>query len=128
MKKVTMSSNLTKVELLNYFNYLDDIKVEVFNFCHKLKNDRGLKISALVEDDKSKIHQEVTKETNILIRNLEQISNDCRSLLNSLPMLRQTQEELNSVYKELNIYRQNLSDAKDWIDYTLLQINKLINT
>jgi hypothetical protein len=63
---------MTKHELIAYFDYLNTNKIEIFNSFHKLKNDRELKLSILLNDENLDIFQElnIVIDKNILDTNM----------------------------------------------------------
>jgi hypothetical protein len=71
MKQVTMNltSNkiMTKPELIKYYDYLNEHKVKVFNSFYKLKNNRELKLSILLDDKNLDILNSVGFEITLIM-------------------------------------------------------------
>jgi hypothetical protein len=108
---------MTKHELIIYFDYINSSKIEIFNSFHKLKNDRELKLSILLNDENLDIFQELNividkniLDTNILLEeiveyfkldDLDIIKNKLESYAKHLSLLISHFEYLEDTIKEI---------------------------
>ena len=124
MKQVTMNltSNkiMTKPELIKYYDYLNEHKVKVFNSFYKLKNNRELKLSILLDDKNLDILNSVGFEINKATSSINRISDKIDKILNS--------NDLKLIRSSLELYAEVIEDSINYIDYVEDEVKNLINT
>lgn len=124
MKQVTMNltSNkiMTKPELIKYYDYLNEHKVKVFNSFYKLKNNRELKLSILLDDKNLDILNSVGFEINKATSSINSISDKIDKILNS--------DDLKLIRSSLELYAEVIEDSINYIDYVEDEVKNLINT
>jgi len=102
-------------ELTVYFDYLNTHKIEIFNSLHKLKNNRELKLSNLLNGDD--LLPEVICEIDNLILNLNKISEKNDELIKN-------SDDLNFIKDWLEFYAKRLDDVILYIEYLDETINR----
>ena len=124
MKQVTMNltSNkiMTKPELIKYYDYLNEHKVKVFNSFYKLKNNRELKLSILLDGKNSDVLNSVEFEINKATSSINRISNKIDKILNS--------NDLKLIRSSLELYAEVIEDSINYIEYVENEVDNLINT
>ena len=112
MKKVTMNltSNkiMTKPELIKYYDYLNENKFRVFDSLHKLKNNRELKLSNLLNGDI--LFFDVVSQIDNLTLDLNKISEKNNELIKN-------SDDLNLIKGHLEFYAKRLDDIVLYIEY-----------
>jgi len=124
MKQVTMNltSNkiMTKPELIKYYDYLNEHKIKVFNSFYKLKNNRELKLSILLDGKNLDILNSVEFEINKATSSINSISDKIDNILNS--------DDLKLIRSSLELYAEVIEDSINYIDYVEDEVKNLINT
>ena len=124
MKQVTMNltSNkiMTKPELIKYYDYLNENKVKVFNSFYKLKNNRELKLSILLDDKNLDLLNSVEFEINKATSSINSISDKIDKILKS--------DDLKLIRSSLELYAEVIEDSINYIEYVEDEVENLINT
>ena len=132
MKQVTMNltSNkiMTKPELIKYYDYLNEHKMKVFNSFYKLKNNRELKLSILLDDKNLDILNSVDFEINKATSSINSISDKIDKILNSLPHNLYYCDDLKLIRSRLELYAEIIEDSINYIEYVEDEVQNLINT
>jgi hypothetical protein len=111
---------MTKKDLIKYYDYLTEHKIEVFNSFYKLKNNRELKLSILLDNKNLDILNSVEFEINKATNSISKISNKIRTLLKD--------DDLVLIKKSLELYAEILEDSIKYIDYVDHEVKILINS
>jgi hypothetical protein len=111
---------MTKPELIKYYDYLNEHKVKVFNSFYKLKNNRELKLSILLDDKNLDILNSVGFEINKATSSINRISDKIDKILNS--------NDLKLIRSSLELYAEVIEDSINYIDYVEDEVKNLINT
>ena len=111
---------MTKKDLIKYYDYLTEHKIEVFNSFYKLKNNRELKLSVLLDDKNLDILDSVGFEINKATNSIDKISNKIQTLLKG--------NDLILIKKSLELYAEILEDSIKYIDYVDDEVKNLINS
>jgi hypothetical protein len=111
---------MTKKDLIKYYDYLTEHKIEVFNSFYKLKNNRELKLSILLDNKNLDILNSVEFEINKATNSISKISNKIRTLLKD--------DDLVLIKKSLELYAEVLEDSIKYIDYVDDEVKILINS
>lgn len=107
-------------ELINYYNYLNDNKIELFNSFHKLKNDRELKFSVLFDSVGDDTFDLIVSEIDKIALNLNQISDKVGELIKD--------GNLNPIKSWLEFYGERLDASISYCEYLNKELENLINT
>lgn len=111
---------MTKKDLIKYYDYLTKHKIEVFNSFYKLKNDRELKLSVLLDDKNIDILDSLRFEINKSTNSIDKISIKIKILLKG--------NDLILIKKNLELYAEILEDSIKYIDYVEDEVKNLINS
>ena len=111
---------MTKKDLIKYYDYLTEHKIEVFNSFYKLKNNRELKLSIFLDNKNLDILNSVEFEINKATNSISKISNKIRTLLKD--------DDLVLIKKSLELYAEVLEDSIKYIDYVDDEVKILINS
>jgi len=114
---------MTKLELIKYFDYLNEDKVRVFNSFYrldKLKNNRELKLSILLDGKSLDLLSSLEFEINKATCSINKISDKIDKLLRG--------QDLKSIRSSLELYAEILEDSINYIDYVEDDVKNLINT
>jgi hypothetical protein len=111
---------MTKKDLIKYYDYLTKHKIEVFNSFYKLKNDRELKLSVLLDDKNIDILDSLRFEINKATNSIDKISIKIKILLKG--------NDLILIKKNLELYAEILEDSIKYIDYVEDEVKNLINS
>jgi hypothetical protein len=124
MKKVTMNLTSNKVmnkpELIKYYDYLNENKVIVFNSFYKLKNNRELKLSILLDGKNLDVLNSVEFEVNKATSSINIISDKIDKILKT--------DDLKLIRSTLELYADVIEDSINYIDYVEDEVRNLINT
>ena len=124
MKQVTMNLTSNKImnkpELIKYYDYLNEYKVKVFNSFYKLKNNRELKLSILLDGKNSDVLNSVEFEINKATSSINRISDKIDKILNS--------NDLKLIRSSLELYAEVIEDSINYIEYVENEVDNLINT
>ena len=124
MRKVTMNLTSNKImnkpELIKYFDYLNENKVKVFSSFYKLKNNRELKLSILLDDKNLDILNSVEFEINKATSSINSISDKIDKILKS--------DDLKLIRSSLELYAEVIEDSINYIEYVEDEVENLINT
>jgi hypothetical protein len=111
---------MTKKDLIKYYDYLTEHKIEVFNSFYKLKNNRELKLSILLDNKNLDVLNSVEFEINKATNSISKISNKIRTLLKD--------DDLVLIKKSLELYAEILEDSIKYIDCVDDEVKILINS
>jgi len=109
------SKIVTKDEMSKYNDYLNQNKLKVFDSLYKLKNNRELKLSNLLNGDD--LLPEVICEIDNLILDLNKISEKNDELIKN-------SDDLNFIKDWLEFYAKRLDDIILYIEYLDETINR----
>ena len=107
-------------ELIKYYNYLNDNKLELFNSFHKLKNDRELKFSVLFDSVGDDTFDLIVSEIDKISLDLNQISDKVGELIKN--------GNLNPIKSYLEFYGESLDASIAYCEYLNKELENLINT
>jgi hypothetical protein len=110
---------MTKQELIKYYDYLNENKVRVFNSFYKLKNNRELKLSILLDGKNLDILNSVEFEINKATSSINSISDKIDNILNS--------NDLKLIRSSLELYAKVIEDSINYIEYVEDEVQNLIN-
>ena len=105
-------------ELINYYNYLNDNKIELFNSFHKLKNDRELKFYVLLDG----AHLD---EYLNLVSNIEDLELKINSVIDKIDF---SSTNLNLLKDKIEDYAILLNESINYSEYLKSEVEKIINT
>jgi len=111
---------MNKPELIKYFDYLNENKVKVFSSFYKLKNNRELKLSILLDDKNLDILNSVEFEINKATSSINSISDKIDKILKS--------DDLKLIRSSLELYAEVIEDSINYIEYVEDEVENLINT
>ena len=111
---------MTKLELIKYFDYLNEDKVRVFNSFYKLKNNRELKLSILLDGKNLDLLSSLDFEINKVTCSINKISDKIDKLLKT--------DDLKLIRSTLELYAEVIEDSTNYIDYVEDEVKNLINT
>jgi hypothetical protein len=111
---------MSKNELINYFDYLNKHKIEIFNSFHKLKNDRELKLSILLDNENIDLFEEL----NIVIdKNILDTNKISEEIIEYSKL-----DDLDIIKNKIDSYSNHLSLLNSYLTYLQHKIKKIINT
>lgn len=109
---------MTKQELFTYFEYLNSNKAVLFNSLHKLKNDRELKFSVLLDG-------EFLNEYLKLTSNIEDVK---FRINNEIEKINFESNDLNLLKEKIEEYGRLLDESIAYSEYLKSEVEKIINT
>jgi hypothetical protein len=109
---------MTKQELFTYFEYLNSNKAVLFNSLHKLKNDRELKFSVLLDG-------EFLNEYLKLTSNIEDVK---FRINNEIEKINFESNDLNLLKEKIEEYCRLLDESIAYSEYLKSEVEKIINT
>jgi hypothetical protein len=111
---------MNKPELIKYYDYLNENKVIVFNSFYKLKNNRELKLSILLDGKNLDVLNSVEFEVNKATSSINIISDKIDKILKT--------DDLKLIRSTLELYADVIEDSINYIDYVEDEVRNLINT
>ena len=111
---------MTKPELIKYYDYLNENKLRVFNSFYKLKNNRELKLSILLDGKNLDLLSSLDFEINKVTCSINKISDKIDKLLKT--------DDLKLIRSTLELYAEVIEDSTNYIDYVEDEVKNLINT
>jgi hypothetical protein len=111
---------MTKPELIKYYDYLNENKLRVFNSFYKLKNNRELKLSILLDGKNLDLLSSLEFEIDKATCSINKISDKIDKLLKT--------DDLKLIRSTLELYAEILEDSINYIDYVEDEVKNLINT
>ena len=120
MMNLTSNKIMNKPELIKYYDYLNENKVRVLNSFYKLKNNRELKLSILLDGKNLDVLNSVEFEINKATSSINRISDKIDKILNS--------DDLKLIRSSLELYAELIEDSINYIEYVENEVENLINT
>jgi len=109
---------MTKQELIAYYEYLNLNKAVLFNSLHKLKNDRELKYSVLLDGAYSDEYLSLIS----LVEDVEFFINDVIEKIDF------SSDDLNILKDRIEYYGKLLDESIAYSEYLKTEVEKIINT
>jgi len=116
---------MNKQELIKYYNYLNTNKTELFNSFHKLKNDRELKFSVLLESFYCGKIGDLSDEYLNLVSNIEDVECQINSKIEKIDL---NSDDFNLLKEQLEDYGELLDESIAYCEYLKSEVEKIINT
>ncbi len=109
---------MNKHDLITYYNYLNTSKTALFNSFHKLKNDRELKFSVLL--DGAHLNEYLN-----LVSNIEDLELKINSVIDKIDF---SYSDLNLLKDKIEDYGRLLDESIAYSEYLKSEVEKIINT
>ena len=119
---------MNRQELIKYYDYLNTNKTELFNSFHKLKNDRELKFSVLLEVSFPFYCGnigEFSDEYLNLVSNIENVESRINSKIEKIDL---NSDDFNLLKEQLEDYGELLDESIAYFEYLKSKVEKIINT